>query len=177
MPTGHTMMAMSLDGFVARKDHTLDWLMKLDTEGEEHGFADFQEGIDVIVMGTGSFRTVLSFGEWPYQKPVVVLSRTMREEDIPDHIKGKVEFSQLSPDELMSHLGERGISRVYVDGGAIIHSFLRAGHIADMRVAVAPVLIGDGIRMFGDLTKDIDLFLEEVSQFQSGLVQMRYRVI
>ncbi|WP_281928341.1 dihydrofolate reductase family protein [Roseibium album] len=177
MPTGHTMMAMSLDGFVARKDHTLDWLMKLDTEGEDYGFAAFQNSIDVIVMGSGSFRTVLGFGEWPYRKPVIVMSRSLADDEIPEDVKSKVELSRLSPAELMSSLGERGIGRVYVDGGAIIRSFMREGLIADMRVAIAPVLIGEGIRMFGELDRDIDLRLESVDRFKSGLIHMYYVVI
>lgn len=177
MPTGHTMMAMSLDGFVARKDHTLDWLMKLDTEGEDYGFAAFQNSIDVIVMGSGSFRTVLGFGEWPYRKPVIVMSRSLADDEIPEDVKSKVELSRLSPAEFMSRLGERGIGRVYVDGGAIIRSFMREGLIADMRVAIAPVLIGEGIRMFGELDRDIDLRLESVDRFKSGLIHMYYVVI
>ena len=177
MPTGHLMMAMTLDGFVARSDHRLDWLMALDTEGEEHGFAAFQDSIDVIVMGSGSFRTVLGFDDWPYHKPVVVLSQSLMQADIPAHLQDRVELSQLSPDALMAELGQRGIDRVYVDGGAIIRSFLRAGHIRDMQIAVAPVLIGDGIRMFGDLDADITLRLDTVSSFGSGLVQMSYSVL
>ena len=176
MTTGHIMMAMTLDGFVARKDHSLDWLMRLDTEGEDHGFHEFQTGVDAIVMGSGSFRTVLGFGEWPYLKPVVVLSNTLSQEDIPDHLRDKVELSQLTPDALMADLESRGYDRIYVDGGAIIRSFLRARHIADMRVTVAPVLIGEGIRMFGELTADIDLTLQKVSEFKSGLVQLQYSV-
>ena len=97
MPTGHIMMAMSLDGFVARSDHTLDWLEKQSTEGEDHGFEAFQESVDVIVMGSGSFRTVLGFGEWPYVKPVVVLSRSMASDDVPENLRDKVEITSLKP--------------------------------------------------------------------------------
>tara|TARA_R110002051_G_scaffold149136_1_gene221672 strand:- start:8279 stop:8812 length:534 start_codon:yes stop_codon:yes gene_type:complete len=176
MPTGHIMMAMTLDGFVARKDHALDWLMKLDTEGEDHGFTEFQGSIDVIVMGTGSYKTILGFDEWVYQKPVVVLSKSLTDSDVPGHLKEKVEISQLSPDELMAEFKKRGYDRVYVDGGAVIRSFLRAGHIADMKVTIVPVLIGEGIRMFGELDKDIDLELLDVTPFKSGLVDMRYKV-
>ena len=176
MATGHIMMAMTLDGFVARKDHTLDWLDKQDTAGEDHGFTEFMESVDVIVMGSGSYRTVLGFGEWPYTKPVVVLSRSLNQADIPDNLQSKVEIMSYEPADLMNVLGERGIKRVYVDGGAIIQSFLRKGLIADMKVAIVPILIGDGIRLFGELSKDVDLSLERVNEFKSGLVQMQYRV-
>ena len=132
MPTGHIMMAMSLDGFVARKDHTLDWLNKQPAQDEDHGFAAFQDSVDVIVMGSGSFRTVQGFGPWIYSVPGIVLSRSMTQADIPEDIRDTVEVSALGPVELMANLGERGVRRVYVDGGAVIRSFLRAGLIQDM---------------------------------------------
>ena len=65
MVTGHMFMAMSLDGFIAREDFGLDWLMKQNTGGEEHGHAAFITSADGIVMGSGSFRTVLTFDVWP----------------------------------------------------------------------------------------------------------------
>lgn len=176
MPTGHVMMAISLDGYVARKDHTLDWLMKQDTQGEDHGFEDFQNSIDVIVMGTGSFKTVLGFDQWAYTKPVVVLSRSLSAEDVPGHLAGKVEISRLDPVSLMSDFSKRGYECVYVDGGAVVQSFLRAGLVSDMRITLIPILIGSGIRLFGDLEEDIDLVLENVREFKSGLVDLRYRI-
>ncbi|MEM7446481.1 MAG: dihydrofolate reductase family protein, partial [Pseudomonadota bacterium] len=127
-------------------------------------------------MGSGSLKTVLGFDEWPYNKPVMVLSSSLSDADLPSHLKSKIEISQLSPDDLMAELGSRGHDRVYVDGGAIIRSFLRAGHIADMRITIAPVLIGEGIRMFGDLAHDLDLQLVDAVPFKSGLVDLRYVV-
>ncbi|MCV0426964.1 MAG: dihydrofolate reductase family protein [Roseibium sp.] len=177
MPTGHVMMAMTLDGFVARKDHTIDWLMKQETQGEDYGFEEFMSGIDVIVMGSGSFRTVLGFNEWAYNKPVIVLSRSLNDSDVPEHLKDKVKLSRLDPDTLMSELSRQGINRVYVDGAAVVQTFLRAGYIEDMKVTLIPILIGSGIRLFGDLDKDMDLRLDGVREFKSGLVDLRYRVI
>ena len=171
------MMAMTLDGFVARKDHALDWLMKQDTAGEDHGFAAFQAGIDVIVMGSGSFRTVLGFGAWPYKKPVVVMSRSLSADDVPEALSGRVRISDLDPTSLMKSLQMKGHTRVYVDGGAVIQSFLRANLITDMKLAIVPILIGDGIRLFGDLDQDIDLRLQTVTQFPSGLAELRYSVV
>ena len=63
MTTGHVYIATSLDGFVARKDYSLDWLMKQVTEGEEHGYEEFVGSVDGIVMDRGSYENVLSFGE------------------------------------------------------------------------------------------------------------------
>lgn len=176
MPTGHVMMAITLDGFVARKDHSLDWLMKQKTADEDHGFVEFLEKIDVIVMGSGSFRTVLSFEAWPYEKPVVVLSSVLTNDDVPSELADKVEVTNLSPKNLMTEMERRGWPRVYVDGGAIVQSFLKLGLIDDFKLAIVPILLGDGIRLFGDLPSDVDLELIDTKAFPSGLVELRYKV-
>ncbi len=176
MPTGHIMMAMSLDGFVARNDHSLDWLNKQPAENEDHGFLEFMDSVDALVMGTGSLRTVLGFGEWPYAKPVVVLSRSMAKQDVPEHLHDKVEFSTASPEELWETFRQRGYERVYVDGGAIIRSFLEAGFVQDMKITMIPILLGDGIRIFGETDGDIDLELISATPFPSGMVDLVYKV-
>lgn len=176
MPTGHAMMAMTLDGFVARPDHTLDWLMKQDTEGEDHGFDAFLDAIDVIVMGSGSFRTVLGFDTWVYTKPVIVLSHALTPADIPARLDGKAAISTETPEALMTRLGTEGIKRVYVDGAAVVQSFLSAGLIHDLKVTLVPILIGRGIRLFGDTGCDMDLDLQSVERFPSGLIDTVYRV-
>ncbi|MBO6504121.1 MAG: dihydrofolate reductase family protein [Kordiimonadaceae bacterium] len=177
MITGHVMMAITLDGFVARKDHSIDWLIKQNTSGEDYGYDGFEAGIDVIVMGSGSFRTVLGFGEWPYKKPVVVLTSSMTTADIPANLQGKVELSNLPPTEIMALLENRGCKRVYVDGGAVVQSFLRDGLVLDMRITLVPILIGDGIRLFGNIAADIDLKLMHAKPYPSGLVSTLYEVI
>ncbi|WP_353340706.1 dihydrofolate reductase family protein [Pelagimonas sp. KU-00592-HH] len=176
MPTGHVMMAMSLDGFVARKDHSLDWLNKQPASGEDHGFNVFMDSIDVLVMGTGSLKTVLGFGEWPYSKPVVVLSQSMTTEDLPDHLRTRIEFSTETPQELWKTLDQRGFNRVYVDGGAVVQSFIKAGYVQDMKITIVPILLGDGIRIFGQNGGDIDLDLISATPFPSGMVDLDYSV-
>ena len=78
--TGHVFLGVSLDGFVARLDHRLDWLTKHAATGEDHGYNAFMAGVDGIIMGSGSLRTVLTFGEWPYRKPVIVMSGSLTPE-------------------------------------------------------------------------------------------------
>jgi dihydrofolate reductase len=177
MTTGHIFMAMSLDGYVAREDFSLDWLMKQKTDGEDHGYEAFMDSVDGLVMGSGSFRTALTFDAWPYEKPVVVLSKTLKPEDIPEDLRDKVSISALAPQQLMASLSEQGWKRAYIDGGKVIQSFMRAGLIADMTVTVVPILIGSGKRMFGALNADIDLHLLESKSFPSGLVTSRYKVL
>lgn len=177
MTTGHMFMAMSLDGFVARENFGLDWLMKQKTDGEEHGHAEFMESVDGLVMGSGSFRTMQSFDAWPYEKPVVVLSKTMKPDDIPEELRQTVTVSALTPRQIMTFLSEKGWKRAYIDGGKIIQSFMRERLIADMTVTIVPILIGEGKRMFGALEADIDLRLLESKSFPSGLITSRFEVL
>ena len=178
MTTGHVFIATTLDGFVARSDHQIDWLTKQDTKGEGHGFIEFMESVDGLVMGRGSFLNLLSFEEeWPYAKPVVVLSKSLSASDVPANLAGRVEISSLDPVALMKKLGEDGWSRVYVDGGLVIQSFIRLGLVEDMVLTTVPILIGDGLRLFGVIDRDIDLELLASKSFASGFVQSHYRLV
>lgn len=180
MTTGHVFIATSLDGYVARKtddpEHRLDWLMKQDTIGEDHGYDDFMDRMDGLVMGRGSFETLLAFTDWPYQKPVIVMSQTLEPEDIPTELESKIELTSLPPKDVMDMLEKRGWSRAYIDGGKIIQSFLRAGLITDLTLTRIPILIGDGLALFGDLDLDIDLKHIKTQVFESGLVSSLYVV-
>jgi len=177
MISGHVFIACSLDGFIAREDGDIEWLLQRDDPSEDHGYNDFIKDIDGIVMGRGSFEKILTFGEWPYTRPVVVLSKQLVSSPVPDHLKGLVRFSDLSPKAAMEMLASEGWKKVYVDGGQIIQSFLREGLIADMVVTQIPVLIGGGRSLFGSLGKEISLKHIETKSFPSGLVQLKYQVL
>ncbi len=150
--------------------------MKQDTGGEDHGYDQFISRIDGIVMGRGSYEVVLKFDDWPYTKPVVVLSRTLKQGDIPERLRDKVRLWDQSPSDLMKQLEHEGWASVYVDGGKVVQSFIRAGLIVDLVLTTIPILIGDGIRLFGNLEKDIDLDLIKSNAFNSGLVQSHYHL-
>lgn len=176
MPTGHVFIATSLDGFIARKDGGLDWLISPDHEGEDHGYDAFMQDIDAIVMGRGTYEAVLAFDAWPYNKPVLVLSRVLATTEVPEVLKGKVSFADLTPSAALEYLGRDGASRVYVDGGQIVQAFLREGLVADMIVSRIPVLIGEGRSLFGATGRDIALTHVGTQSFPSGLVQSCYQV-
>jgi dihydrofolate reductase len=177
LTTGHIFIATSLDGFIARSDGNLDWLMKHQTPDEDHGYGEFMDSVDGIVMGRGTFETVLAFDQWPYPKPLVVLSHTLNNSDIPNHLADCVSISAQEPDELMQTLAVGGWQHAYIDGGKVIQSFLRAGLIADMVVTRVPVLLGEGLSLFGALAHDIDLNHLTTTAFTSGLVSSKYEVI
>lgn len=176
--TGHVFIASSLDGYIARKNGDIGWLDRPDMTVEDHGFDAFMASVDGLVMGRASFEKVLSFGiDWPYSKPVVVLSRTLTDTDLPGDLQGKVRTSSLAPEALMTELANQGWTRAYVDGGQVIQSFLRAGLIDDMVLTRIPVLLGDGLPLFGALDQDIVLEHQSTHSFASGLVTSAYKII
>jgi dihydrofolate reductase len=177
MITGHVFIATSLDGHIARLDGDIDWLLARDDPQEDHGYDAFIADKDAIVMGRGSYEKVASFDAWPYNRPVLVLSRQLAGTSVPDRLRGKVRFADLSPLDAMRELERDGARRVYVDGGQIVQAFLRAGLIADMVVTTVPVLIGAGRPLFGELPGDRDLALVASRSFPSGLVQSTYRLL
>lgn len=172
-------IAASLDGFIARKDGSLDWLDKANEvapKGEDCGYKAFMNSIDALVMGRNTFEKVLSFNcPWPYVgTPVVVLSS--KDLTIPEELKNSVSQASGSPESILKGLANKGLKRIYVDGANTIQRFLAAGKIDRITITVVPVLIGEGISLFGALNKDFSLILKNSQAYDFGFVQMTYHI-
>jgi dihydrofolate reductase len=165
-------VGISVDGFMARPDGGLDWLPP--GGGEEHGYSEFFASVDALVIGRGTYETVLAFDVWPYgAKPVFVLSTGPL---APAPRGAVVERMSGDPADVLSQLSARGIQHVYVDGGITIQRFLRAGLIQRLVITRVPVLIGEGIPLFGATGRDITLRHVGTRQYAGGLVQSEYEV-
>ena len=151
--------------------------MKQSDDRDESGYDEFINSVDGIVMGRNSYEKVLTFGEWPYDKPVIVMSKSLSSTSVPVELAERVAITDLDPIDLMASLEKRGWSRVYVDGGKVVQSFIREGLIEDIVLTTVPILIGDGIRLFGGLDEDIDLQLISAKSLPSGMVQSHYRLL
>lgn len=175
--SGEVFIATSLDGFIARPDGDIAWLVDRPVpEGEDFGYARFMDGVGAIVMGRRSYDKVLTFREWPYPVPVVVLSRHPDTVAIPPHLSGRVRASAMPPRALMAELGGQGVSRVYVDGGQVIRAFLAEGLIARLIVTLIPVLLGEGRPLWGHGSGDISLNLVAARHWPNGFAQVEYRL-
>jgi dihydrofolate reductase len=164
----------SVDGFIARRNGALDFLPK--GGGEPHGYNEFIASVDAIVIGRKTFETVLDFNPWPYgDKRVIVLSS--RPVDLSAVRGGVVEQMGGPPAEIISQLAARGVHHLYIDGGITIQEFLRAGVIQRLIITRVPVLIGDGIPLFGRLPHDVRLRHVATRHYPSGLVQSEYHVV
>jgi dihydrofolate reductase len=168
---------LSVDGFIARADGAIDWLTVPEFAGASVGidFGAFMASIDALVMGRRTFDTVRDMRPWPYgDAPVVVLSH--RELELSPGQGGVVELEAGDPAEVVARQAAKGRLRLYVDGGATVAAFLAADLIDELVLTTVPVLIGDGIRLFGALPGDRRLELVDVAHGPPGFVQTRYRV-
>ena len=164
----------SLDGFLARLDGNFDFLPA--GGGEEHGYTAFMASVDTLVVGRNTYDVVLKFDAWPYPgKRVVVLStRPLVPPRDPD---AAVERMEGDPREIVARLAASGSRHVYVDGGLTVQQFLRAGLIQRLTITRVPVLIGEGIPLFGAVPRDVRLRHLGTRSYESGLVSSEYEVL
>ncbi len=179
-PRCSVFIATSLDGFISRKDGAIDWLERANRvvpKGEDCGYKAFFDAIDVLVMGRNTFELAAKFPVWPYEnKRVVVMSRGPVA--IAESLRATVSATTDGPRAVAERLGADGAKRLYVDGGVTIQRFLADGLVDDLTITRVPVLIGEGLPLFGTTFGVRDVELEHVStkSWEFGFVQSVYRV-
>jgi dihydrofolate reductase len=174
-------MAASLDGFIARKDGRVDWMETADEFAggdslDPEFVAAFLKTIDCYVMGSRTYETALRFEAqgfgWSYgDKPTFVL--TSRE--LP-RTRETVEFHSGDLAQLVERLRPRFRSIWFVGGGVVAAECLRLGLADEVRYSILPIVIGDGVRFFETLDRDVALHLAEVKAYKSGMVALCYEV-
>jgi dihydrofolate reductase len=177
---GRVFVGVSLDGFIARPDSDLDWLDAPSEIAHEQIVSDrralewdtFRPNIDHFVMGRGTYEKALTFDRWPYpDEQVLLLSKTA-----PASADPRVTVVR-SVEDAVKLLEERNAREVYVDGGITVQAFLEADLIDEITIAVAPVLIGAGIPLFGALSHDIQLRLTGTHAGDGGMTHATYSVV
>jgi dihydrofolate reductase len=165
-------IAESLDGFIARRDGSIDWLTSEEfQDGTDYGYDEFIDGIDAIVMGRKTYETAAGFASWPYTKPVFVLSSSLTQGMT---LAGDARAVSLPPPDLVNELHAMGYPNLYIDGGRTIQGFLSYGLIDELIITRVPILLGSGIPLFGFLEKEIKLVHAGTAVYDNGLVKSRY---
>lgn len=162
MPNVILYLATSLDGFISRKDGSVDWLI---TEGD-CGYNEFLKTIDTIIMGRKSYDQLLTFGKFPYgDKRCIVFSKTKTGND------ENVEFVSGKVSDIIKNIE----GNVWLFGGSdMITSCLKEGVVDQMMIFIQPTLIGEGIPLFGGGYDDIQMILDDVKTYDNGFVGLTY---
>jgi len=168
-------IATSLDGFIADKNGGIDWLYSFpNPDNDDMGYVEFNNGIDALVMGRTTFDTVCGFDvDWPYDKPVFVLSNKLKE--IPESHKGKAFLVKGTLTEIIDQINEKGFNRLYIDGGTTIRNFLKEDLIDEMVLTAIPILLGGGSPLFSDLPKELKFELIKSKTYLNQVTQNHYK--
>jgi len=178
-------IATSADGYIATLDGGVDWLHAAGNPdadmgaNPDMGFGEFIGAVDCMIMGRKCMEIISSMNllpeQWPYGDiHIVVLSKSI--EEPPKNLKGKVEMYSGDIPDLVNALDGKGFDHAYIDGGATITSFLNLKLINEMTITKAPVLLGEGIALFGELNNHIKLQESEAQAFPNDFIQMKYKV-
>jgi len=169
-------MVSSLDGFIARRDNSVSWLEDsggvyeagVSISAEE--VAAFVKSIDCYVMGSRTYEHALELG-WPYgDTPCVVLTRRQLQP-----ARASVEFHSGEVKEVVDAKLAPRFRNVWLVGGAMVSQrFLELGLVDEIRLTLAPVLLGDGLRFFGELEKEQRWALKNVTAYKNGFVEVHY---
>lgn len=166
-------VGISVDGFMARTDGAVDFLPE---SPEPHGEAEFFASVDAVVIGRKTYEWVVSYGQWPYGKMRIVVLST-QPLDFSPFPNARVEQMEGEPANIVARLAATGAGHLYIDGGVTIQRFLGAGLIDRLIVTRVPVLIGEGIPLFGALLHDVRLRHVRTQSYPSGLVQSEYEIL
>lgn len=169
-PRTSGFIATSLDGFIARRDGGIDWLSIVEREGEDYGYAAFAATIDALLIGRATYDVARAFPSWPYAgKRVFVLSSRPL-----DPVADEVRIDG-TPSEALGRCSEAGARHVYVDGGAVLRSFLEHDLLDELTLSVVPIVLGDGRSLLTGLRRELRLEVVRSRAYESGLVQTTYR--
>ncbi|WP_299159040.1 dihydrofolate reductase family protein [uncultured Tenacibaculum sp.] len=164
-------IATSLDGYIADKNGGIEWLHAIpNPENSDMGYGNFTAQIDALVMGRTTFETVYGFDiDWPYKKPVYVLSNKLKE--VPGELKDKVFLVKGTLTEVLAQIHKNGHNNLYIDGGKTIQSFLKEDLIDSITITTIPKLLGGGFPLFAELPKMLDFECSESKVYSNKVVQ------
>lgn len=169
-------IACSLDGYIAGPNDDLSWLEPPDPSAPEApsglAYEAFIADVGAILMGRGTYDVVAGFDAWPYgEMPVIVATTRALEDPSPTVASARGGIEDLIG---MTH-DQAGGKDVYLDGGGLIDQALTAGLIDELVLTLVPVVLGGGVRLFGDRSAPIRLSFEDAVPFGIGMVQLRLR--
>lgn len=167
-------IATSLDGYIARKDGSLDWLTEIpNPEKSDYGFSAFIDRVDGILMGRITFETVVSFNQWPYTKPVFVFSNGIK--SLPEGYQDKASIVSGNIHDILNSLRKRGIENLYIDGGKTVQSFFQLDLIDEMIITRIPIILGSGIPLFTEMDVELKFELVHSEILNDTLEKSSYR--
>jgi len=172
----YVFVAKSLDGFIATEDGSTGWLNYPNPTKTDYGYNAFVRKIDAILMGRKSYEQILTSNKpYPYTKPIFVLSNTIK--TVPINLSDNLEIVTGPITEIVKQLSDRGYKNIYIDGASTIQSFLKEDLIDEMVITTVPIVLGQGISLFGNLGTQIKFEHTKATRHENGLITCEYQKV
>jgi dihydrofolate reductase len=165
-------IATSLDGYIAKPNDDLSFLSIVEKQGEDYGYHNFIETIDTVILGRKTYEWIMKqVPEFVHaDKTTYVITRTSKPSVDNTH------FYTGDIKELITKLQSKEGKDIFIDGGAeIVNLLLKENLIDEFVISIIPILVGDGTRLFADGRPELTLKLISTQQFDTGLVQLKYK--
>jgi dihydrofolate reductase len=166
-------IACSLDGYIAKPQDDLSFLSLVEKEGEDYGYSEFIHTVDTVIMGRRTYDWVMKqVSEFPHvDKDTYIITRS----SIPD--MGKIRFYNGPLKALIQELKNQPGKNIFCDGGGqIVYELLKEKLVDELIISIIPVFLGDGIPLFKSGRPEQDLTLASCRNFDTGLVQLHYKM-
>ena len=167
-------IACSMDGYIAKSNGAIDWLTSIpNPTNSDYGFEEYFKTVDAVLMGKNTFLSVDQMNYWPYTKMVYIWSSSLKVLD--KKYKNRATIINGDIKSIISHLEEKNIKRLYVDGGRTIQSFLNENLLDEMIITTISIILGNGIPLFGRLETEIEYYLYKTERIDDYMVKNYYR--
>lgn len=167
-------IATSIDGYIARKDHSIDWLESISVpEGSDLGYGEFYNKIDTVIMGRKTYDEVMGFGvPWPYEDAKCYIATS------------DLNYQTQTPNtHLVAEIDEKWIEKIKADsqqniwligGGSLVSHFMKLDALDDLVITIIPIVLGDGVSLFPNNPPETPFDLTKVDDFGNGAVMLSY---
>lgn len=168
-------IASSIDGYIARENHSLDWLHALpNPENLDYGYNDFINGIDTVILGRKTYDEIMGFGvEWPYGNCNTYIVTNDKNYN-----------PQTSKTFLLNDISKKSVDQIkwesekdiwIVGGGKLISQLLNLEVIDEMYICIIPIILGSGIPLFPNKPKETKFRLVKTEDYNTGAVMLSYQ--
>lgn len=170
-PSVSCYISSTLDGYIARADGAIDWLTRIDDTDTDYGYGEFYDSVDGLVMGSTTFEMIQALGPWPYsEKPSFIFTNRSLKANAPNAYSVSGDPIQVIGSSAFSQFRRLWL----VGGSALIGTFLKRGLIDEYIITLLPVILGQGLRLFSSPVQEQWLSLTGCTQYDRGVLQMRY---
>jgi len=160
---------MSIDGFIAKKNGSVDWLDKYNNTNEDYGYTKFYKSLNTIILGNTTYK---QFPQEYKNKNCYIFSKQKQTQ------KNNIIFINDKPENLIKSLDPKTNKKIWLVGGAnLVNQFIKSNLIDELIISIIPDFLGSGIRLFENNNQELSIKIKETKTYKTGIVQIKYKIL